>query len=147
MSIKSVNFDSLIKNLENDERLYSFVESIIYDGKKIRYNQNNELINKGEMFGILENKEGLVKVHNKIYEQLIYDYMSTNIEINSLAQKDINFYNYRDNFITEEGYLDFEMILDKFQLFIREEYSDKDIEFLERNGRNKIKNISRNELN
>ncbi len=135
LNIKSVNFDSLIKNLENDERLYSFIESIIYDGKKIRYNQNNELINKGEMFGILENKEGLVKVHNKIYEQLIYDYMSTNIEINSLAQKDINFYNYKDNFITEEGYLDFEMILDKFQLFIKEEYSDKDIEFLERNGR------------
>lgn len=135
LNIKSVNFDSLIKNLENDQRLYAFVESIIYDGKKIRYNQNNELINKGEMFGILDNKDGLVKVHNKIYEQLIYDYMSSNIEINNLSQKDINFYNYKDNFVTDEGYLDFERILDKFQLFIKEEYSDTDIKFLERNGR------------
>ncbi|MEJ6952101.1 AAA-like domain-containing protein [Natronospora cellulosivora (SeqCode)] len=135
LNMNSVNFDSLIKNLENDQRLYEFVESIIYDGKKVTYNQNNELINKGEMFGILENKDGLVKVHNRIYEQLIYDYMSTNIEINNLSQKDMNFYNYKENFITDQGYLDFEKILDKFQLFIKEEYSEKDKDFLERNGR------------
>ena len=50
--------------------------------------------------------------------------MSANIEINNLTKKNINFYNYQDNFITQDGHLNFEEILNKFQLFIKEEYSD-----------------------
>ncbi len=44
-------------------------------------------------------------------------------------------YNFRENFIQEDGYLDIEKVLRKFQLFIKEQYSDKDQDFLERNGR------------
>ncbi len=37
--------------------------------------------------------------------------------------------------ITQDGHLHFEEILNIFQLFIKEEYSDQNIDFLERNGR------------
>lgn len=37
--------------------------------------------------------------------------------------------------ITQDGHLNFEEILNKFQFFIKEEYSDQNIDFLERNGR------------
>lgn len=44
-------------------------------------------------------------------------------------------YNFRGNFLTANNKLDFEKILYKFQEFMREEYSERDTTFLERNGR------------
>ncbi|MEJ6951049.1 AAA-like domain-containing protein [Natronospora cellulosivora (SeqCode)] len=131
LNISSVNFDSLIKNLENNQDLYELVYDLIVEGLSKAYNIDNPVIEKGVLYGIFDNDNGFLKIHNRIYEQRIYNYMISKIETNI----DMNFYNYTDNFLTDEGYLDFEKVLEKFQLFIKEEYSDKDIEFLERNGR------------
>jgi hypothetical protein len=128
---ESVNFESLIKNLENNKKLYELVYKIIMEGERITYNFYNPIINLGELYGIFKNNSGRVEVHNKIYEQAIYDYMSSKLETNL----NMTTYNFRENFITVEGYLDFKKVLKKFQLFIKEQYSDKDREFLERNGR------------
>ncbi|WP_408955098.1 AAA-like domain-containing protein [Natroniella sp. ANB-PHB2] len=127
----SVNFESLIKNLENNQDLYGLVYKIIMEGNKVRYNLYNPIIDLGELYGILKNDDGIVRVHNRIYEQAIYDYMSSKLE----TDLDMKGYNFRENFIKADGYLDFKKILKKFQLFIKEQYSDKDQEFLERNGR------------
>jgi hypothetical protein len=43
-------------------------------------------------------------------------------------------YNFKDNFIREDNTLNMEKILLKFQQFMKENYSLKDIEFLERQG-------------
>ena len=47
----------------------------------------------------------------------------------------VSHYNFRDNFINEDGTLNFEKVLMKFQEFMKKEYSEKDQDFLERNGR------------
>lgn len=131
LDINSVNFDSLIKNLENNQDLYKLVYDLIIEGLNKAHNVDNPLIEKGILFGIFDNDDGVLKIHNRVYEQRIYNYMISKIE----TDVDMTFYNYKENFITEDGYLDFEKVLDKFQLFIKEEYSNKDKEFLERNGR------------
>ena len=87
------------------------------------------------MYGILDKSEGIVKVHNKIYEQLIYEYMTSNVKTNELINKDMNLYNNRDSFVTSDCYLDFPRVMRKFQQFIKEQYSDRDKDFLERNAR------------
>ncbi len=130
LDINSVNFDSLIKNLENNQDLYKLVYDIIIEGLNKAYNIDNPIIEQGVLYGIFDNDNGFLRIHNKIYEQRIYNYMISKIETDA----DMTFYNYKDSFNTDEEYLDFERILDKFQLFIKEEYSDNDIEFLERNG-------------
>ncbi|BBE31491.1 hypothetical protein OSSY52_16320 [Tepiditoga spiralis] len=128
---QNTNFESLIKNLENNEDIYNLVYKIIIDGKEVKYNMYNPIINLCLMYGILKNENGTLKVQNKIYEQLIYDYMASKIETSQNV--DTERYNFRDNFIIGDK-LNMELVLKKFQLFMKEQYSEKDMNFVERNG-------------
>lgn len=47
----------------------------------------------------------------------------------------MSLYNFKDNFLREEGSLDIEKILRRFMQFMKEQYSGKDEEFLETHGR------------
>jgi len=104
---QNTNFESLIKNIENNNDLYQFIYKIIMEGEKITYNLDNPIIRLGELYGILKNDGGIVKVHNRIYEQRIYNYMSSKLE----TSLDMTTYNFKENFITDAGYLDFQKIL------------------------------------
>ncbi|KPA11078.1 AAA ATPase [Candidatus Magnetomorum sp. HK-1] len=127
----NTNFESLIKNLENNDELYNLVRSLIIKGTQKTYNISNPLIDIGTTYGVFKNENKMLKIHNRIYEQLIYNYMTSKIE----TSIDTDPYNYRDNFIRSNGSLDVEKILIKFQEFMKNEYSKKDKDFLERNGR------------
>lgn len=127
----NTNFESLIANLENNSELYNLVYDILMDGKEITYNIHNPIINLGVLYGIFKAEENFLKIDNKIYELLIYNYMSSKIETSS----NVGNYNYKNNFIDSDGNLNFEKILIKFQEFMKKEYSSRDIKFLERNGR------------
>ena len=75
----TTNFDDLYKNLENNPKLYDLIKDIIIDGKRLTFNIGNPIIELGATFGILTDSEagGGVIVHNKVYEQRIYNYMSS----------------------------------------------------------------------
>lgn len=72
----NTNFDSLFKNIENNEDLKHMIKSIIIEGNKITYNYFNPTINLGIIYGIFKNEDMNLKVNNRIYEQLLYNYMS-----------------------------------------------------------------------
>lgn len=127
----NTNFQSLIKNIENNSKLKEMVKSLIIDGNKINYNISNPIINMGMLYGIFKNEDNSLKINNRIYEQLIYDYMSSLIETST----DVGFYNEKSNFIREDGNLDVKKILLKFQQFMKHEYSEKRKSFLEADGR------------
>jgi Predicted AAA-ATPase. len=127
----NTNFDSLIKNIENNNDLKALVKRIILDGTEIIYNQDNLIINLAIIHGIFKNNDGKVKIHNRIYEQRIYNYMSSLIETST----DVGYYNESAKFIKANGDLDIEKILIKFQEFMKHEYSKKREEFLEADGR------------
>ncbi|WP_461205069.1 AAA-like domain-containing protein [Clostridium sp. DL1XJH146] len=130
----NTNFDSLIKNIENNRELYEFVERIILDGENISYIHSDKIINIGTIYGIIRNENGVCKVHNKIYEQLLYQHMMIKI-----VRKDKNStmgdYNFKSFFINEDGTLNVEKILIKFQEFMKHERSEKRQTFLEADGR------------
>jgi hypothetical protein len=127
----STNFDSLIKNLENNLALYNLVKAIIIDGENASFNIQNPLINYGILYGIFKKQDGMLKIHNRIYEQLIYNYMSSKIETSSLS---LNNYNFAGNFIINNE-LNMERVLLKFQQFMKEQYSSRDEKFWERHGK------------
>ncbi len=127
----NTNFESLITNLENYKELYDVVYDILLEGKEITYNIHNPIIYVGVLYGIFKNESGIVKINNRIYQQLIYSYMSSKLETST----EVGNYNYRNNFITTDSNLNFEKILLKFQEFMKKEYSSRDTKFLERNGR------------
>jgi hypothetical protein len=128
---ENTNFQSLIKNIENNSKLKEMVKDLIIDGNKINYNMNNPIINLGMLYGIFKNKNNNLKINNRIYEQIIYDYMSSLIETST----DVGFYNEKSNFINEDGNLNVKKVLIKFQEFMKHEYSEKRKSFLEADGR------------
>lgn len=127
----NTNFESLVKALVNNPDLYELVFKIIINGMEFSYNPHNPIIHSGMLHGILRKEKGKIQVHNRIYEQIIYNYMSSNLETST----GIGPYNIGGNYIDENGALDIEMVIRKFQQFMKEQYSVKDTAFIERNGR------------
>ena len=126
---KNTNFDSLIKNLENNPALYDLVYDIILEGDVVFYNVDDPLIELGTLHGIFK-QNGQIKIHNRIYEQRIYDYMTSKTAI---ALK--SHYNYANHFTLDDGSLNMPAALLKFQQFMKEEFNEKDKTFLEQHGR------------
>ncbi len=130
----NTNFDSLIKNIENNEELYDFVKKLVLDNENISYIKTDEIIDMGSVYGILKEDEGNCKISNKIYEQLLYNHMMMKVirkDKNSIMSQ----YNYKAKFIKEDGSLDVKKILIKFSEFMKHEYSEKREAFLEADGR------------
>lgn len=130
----NTNFDSLIKNIENNDELYYFVENIILKGERISYINTDEIINMAATYGILKEYKGNCKIHNRIYEQLLYDHMMVKI-LRKRIYGTMSNYNYRDKFINTDGSLDVRKILLKFQEFMNHEYSKNREAFLENDAR------------
>ncbi len=127
---KNMLFDDLIKNLENDKELYKVIYNILVLYISQVYNINNPTIEMGTMFGYLvADSENTVIVSNQILKEVIYNYM-----ISRTDTTEMNSYNFKSNFINEDNSLDMERVLLKFQQFMKENYSSRDTEFLERHG-------------
>ncbi len=130
-SYTTTNFDDLDKNLENNEDLFNIVNGIIIQGENFRFNVSDPIIAKGKTFGILSpGTIGQCDISNKIYEFRILDYMLSKQRTNE-AQLNL----YATTKFKENGELNILMILEKFQLFMKEHHSSKDNKFLEKNGR------------
>jgi hypothetical protein len=127
----NTNFESLIKNLENNTELYDFVFEIIMNEREYTYNQHNPLIHFGVIHGILKNEQGKVRVQNRLYEQIIYNYMTSKMETSGKVKFD----HISSSFLNENGDLSIEKMIRKFQEFMKEQSSVKNKDFLERNGR------------
>lgn len=130
LSERNTLFEDLIKNVENNEELKDYIFDLIMNGEEKSFNLDNPIINLGNVFGYFINKDGKVKISNRIFEQRLYNYYSSKLE----NKVDMSSYNFKENFITSTG-LDFKKILLRFQQFIKEQYSSIDSKFIEREGR------------
>ena len=127
---KNTLFDDLIKNLENNKEIYNSVFSIVVEGKKLTF--NSDAYEKEIMFGILaKNINNSFKIHNKIFEIRIYNYIIAKRE---KEQGELLTYEYRTKFIINNK-LDMPLILNKFQEVMYDEFREKDLKFIEREGR------------
>ncbi|MCP4629190.1 MAG: AAA family ATPase, partial [bacterium] len=72
----STLFDSLTKNLENDKALYDLVFEMIINGERFDFIIADPVINLAHLYGIIvQSERGRCRIHNRIFEQRIYDYM------------------------------------------------------------------------
>jgi len=127
---KGTLFDDLIKNIEHNQELYDTIYDILILGKEKIY--NIDTYEKGIMYGILRKGiNGKLAIHNKIFELRIYQYMISKEE----AKKEVLSYEYRTNFIDELGDLKIDVVLEKFQLLMKQEYRKQDEKFYEKQAR------------
>ena len=131
LSKSNTNFDSLIKNLENEPALYDFVFQVIMKEEEFSYNRDNPVINLGSLYGILRGENEKTRIHNRLYEQRIYNYMASRMETSG----EVKFQHVSTSYFDKDGVLNIEKIIRKFQEFMKEKASAKDTDFLERNGR------------
>jgi hypothetical protein len=126
-------FDDLIKNIENNEDLYDLLQGILIQGVILDYNLDNPMINQAAMYGIIkEDSQNRIVMHNKIFEVRIFNYLVSKYSTKNLS---LSKYNFRDNFINDDGNLEIEDVLLKFQQFLKDVYTNKDESFYERQGR------------
>lgn len=127
---KNTLFDDLIKNLENNLELYECLYNVLISGIPTTYNINNPVVDLGHMFGYLRKDENNnIAVANQIIKEVIYNYMISKTDTEKMSR-----YNFKGNFITDNDTLEMEKVLLRFQKFMKENYSSKNVEFLERHG-------------
>jgi len=131
LNIDNTNSESLIGNLENNPDLYELVFDIIINGAEFSFNTSNPIILFGKIYGVLKDELGKAKIHNRLYEQRIYNYMASKLETAGKAK----FNHFTARYLDDTGGLDIKKVFLKFQDFMKENYSQKDRDFLERNGR------------
>jgi hypothetical protein len=119
------------KNIENNKELYEFIYDMLILGVQYSFIQTDPVINLGIVLGIFDEDQKKVRIHNQIFETLIYGHMSI-----AKARKD-----YKANrfvpgkFIDDNKDLNIIAVLDKFQELMQTEYRKEDEKFLEREGR------------
>ncbi|MEO0043612.1 MAG: hypothetical protein RL329_3060 [Bacteroidota bacterium] len=127
----NTNFETQIKNLENYPDLYETVYQIAIEGESRTFNIHNPVTNLGVIYGLLINKEGRLAIHNRIYNELIINYMSTKMEYSTwLRRLDLG-----GGYRNDDRTLNMEAVLLGFQSFMKREYHVKERDFLEKNGR------------
>ncbi len=128
-SVKMINeevntlFESIVKNLENNDDLYELTKRILIDGEQIVFNPLDPIISIGVTYGIFKKGDDGLEVRNKIFEEIIYNYMISKIRTSA---KNMSLYNIKSNFIEPSGGLNIEKILQRFMQFMKEQYSSKD---------------------
>lgn len=137
-SVKIINeevntlFESIVKNLENNNELYELTKRILIDGEQIVFNPLDPTISIGLTYGIFKKGKDGLEINNKIFEEIIYNYMISKIRTST---KNMSLYNVKSSFIKENGELNIEKVLLRFQQFMKEQYSSRDEEFIEHHGR------------
>jgi hypothetical protein len=127
---KNTLFEDVIKNIENNKDIKSVVYEILVEGRKINYNPDT--YEKGIMYGILAERNGKLSIHNKIFEERIYNFL---IEQKAMREMSSRFTSINENTLIENGSLNMQKALLKFQEFMYEEYRQEDEKFYETNGR------------
>lgn len=134
----NVNFDSLFKHLREFPELYDLVYAIAIEGQTLAFSSYSEIINLGLIHGVFaEDDLGKLKIHNRIYRELIAEVLITDWRTKNMAATDgfkSGFESWNKYRLPNNG-LDIQALLEGFQAFMRENYSGRDRKLLERDGR------------
>lgn len=120
------------KKLADYPELSLMLKEILFSGKTFSFNPYNYAVNMGKMLGFIRESNESVTVANRIFEMQLYNYflseeMTENITYESALQE--------KNQFVENGNLNMDKVMQKFQEHYSEIYSGSDIRFLEENGR------------
>lgn len=123
-------FDNLTKYMEDDPDLYRMIFDITINGGSYDFNINAPVVNKAAIYGIIRDEQGACRIHNRIFEQRLYGYF-----LAKQATEKGQIETMEDPGFFSEGQFNLRMVLSKFQEFMKENYAQKDAQFLEREGR------------
>jgi hypothetical protein len=129
----STLFDDMVKKIEENSDLKNLLYNLTVGEAAVSYNALDPVIKLGLMFCFLAkgNANRLI-IHNRIFEIVLTDYF---ISRNTTSPGHRNVKNVMRNDIIRDGIFDMELCLAKFKKHYAEIYTDKDLKFLERDGK------------
>ena len=128
----STLFDDVRKKLDDFPSLRSILEEILFKGSQMPYNQYNQVMDIGIMFGFLREENQAVAIANRIFEIFFYNLFISEQALHSIIYQKGD--EDKKSFL-KAGKLDMDLVLAKFVEHFTEIYSDNDSKFLEENGR------------
>jgi hypothetical protein len=128
----STLFDDLIKKIGENQELSDLLFDLTVGKIIYPYNADVPAIKFGLMFGFLSKGTEGLQIHNRIFEIRIADYFVVNKLLkwreNNIAQSSA----YE---IIKDSFFNMELCLNKFKKHYAEIYTDKDLKFLEHDGK------------
>ena len=129
-------FDSLMGKVINNPEMSNTLEDLLFTGKDVAYNRYNLAVNDALMYGFIVIKGNTIKIANRIFEMLLYNYyLSENEMKNSSIYRAGS--NDRDLFI-KDGHLDMDKVLERFVVSFDDLYGDDYDTFDEDEGRRRF---------
>jgi hypothetical protein len=138
---KSVLFDDLSKNLENNQEIYNFMYDLLIVGERKMFTLSVPVVDWCHMFGYIESSnkgtkargQGYAVISNKIFELFMSDYFISK-DANATRMENVvcNSMYYE---IVKDNAFDMELALTKFAEHYNEIFAEADAPFLERHGR------------
>jgi hypothetical protein len=74
-------FQSLTKNLNNYPELKAAIRSILMEGTKLSWNPDQKDIVQMQMYGLIRNEKGTVRIANRIFETMLYNLFLSDEEL------------------------------------------------------------------
>lgn len=124
-------FEDVIKNIRNNQTFSDLAEQLLINGANVIFERSNPVIDMGEMFGILAEKDGKAVISNVIFETLILNYFTSVRATKALINSE---YIEKSQYLYE-GRLNMEMVMRRFAVFMKSEYREEDGTFIEQQGR------------
>lgn len=129
-------FDSLMGKVVNHPEMSDALEDLLFSGKEIAYNRYNLAISDALMYGLIVVFRNTVKIANRIFEMLLYNYyLSKNEMKNSSVYRAGS--NDRELFVND-GHLDMDKVLERFVVSFDDLYGDRYDTFDEDEGRRRF---------
>lgn len=126
----STLMDDLSKNLENNQEFREFMYAVSVNSESYSFSLLNPMVNMGNMFSYIRNKNGRVVIHNLIFEEALFLYFTIDYSIKNSMKLSPFQLNYVRN-----GRLNMEHAITRFADLMHQEYRKNDEAFLERQGR------------
>ena len=126
-------FQSLTKNLNNYPELKASIRSILMEGTKLTWNAQQDEILQMQMYGLIRNDQGTVRISNRIFETMLYNLFLSEEELKSNVfsrEGDLA----RNQFVQDKK-LNMRLILKKFIETYTEIYGPLTDKFQEKDGR------------
>ena len=126
----STLMDDLSKNLENNPEFREFMYSVSVNSVSYSFSLLNPMVNMGNMFSYIRDKDGRVMIYNLIFEEALFLYFTLDYTIKNNMKLSPFQLNYVRN-----GRLNMEHAIMRFADLMHQEYRKEDDAFLERQGR------------
>ena len=133
---RNLLFDSLMGKVQNNREMCDTLRVILFSGEEIAFNAYDLAISDAFMYGFIINDDGKVRIANRIFETLLYNYFLSEEAMKSSSLNRAGDDN-RGEFI-KNGHLMMDKLLERYITVFDDIYGDQQEPFDEAEGRRRF---------